>query len=95
MTDDSHFERYIPESNSEELVTPEEIKRHILCSGIYIVLEVLFELYVNDIIYLGQVYYTLVEERKKRGINNIAISRVEQISPFPYDLVCSLAIEDD
>lgn len=35
----------------------------------------------------GQVYYTLLEERKKREIKDIAISRVEQISPFPYDLV--------
>ncbi|KAF8494545.1 2-oxoglutarate dehydrogenase E1 component [Gautieria morchelliformis] len=35
----------------------------------------------------GQVYYTLLEERRKRGIRHIAISRVEQISPFPYDLI--------
>jgi hypothetical protein len=36
---------------------------------------------------LGQVYYALVQEREARGIKDIAISRVEQISPFPYDLV--------
>jgi 2-oxoglutarate dehydrogenase complex dehydrogenase (E1) component-like enzyme len=36
----------------------------------------------------GQVYYALVQERDSRGIKDIAISRVEQLSPFPYDLVC-------
>ena len=36
---------------------------------------------------LGQVYYTLVKEREARGIKDIAISRIEQLSPFPYDLV--------
>jgi 2-oxoglutarate dehydrogenase E1 component len=32
MVGDTHFERYLPET-SEELVRPEEIRRHILCSG--------------------------------------------------------------
>ena len=36
----------------------------------------------------GQVYYTLLQEREEKGINDVAISRVEQLSPFPYDLVC-------
>ncbi|KAF9231404.1 thiamine diphosphate-binding protein [Melanogaster broomeanus] len=35
----------------------------------------------------GQVYYTLVAERDSRGIKDLAISRVEQLSPFPYDLL--------
>ena len=38
-------------------------------------------------IILGQVYYTLLQEREEKGIKDVAISRVEQISPFPYDLV--------
>lgn len=38
----------------------------------------------------GQVYHTLLQEREAKGIKDIAISRVEQISPFPYDLVCPL-----
>lgn len=37
---------------------------------------------------VGQVYHTLLQEREAKGIKDIAISRVEQISPFPYDLVC-------
>ncbi len=32
----------------------------------------------------GQIYYDLVNERTKRGINDIAIVRVEQIAPFPF-----------
>ena len=36
---------------------------------------------------VGQVYHALLQERDDKGINDVAISRVEQISPFPYDLV--------
>lgn len=36
---------------------------------------------------LGQVNYMLLQEREKRGIKDIAISHIEQISPFPYDIV--------
>ena len=32
----------------------------------------------------GQVYYDLEAERKKRDIKDVAIIRVEQISPFPF-----------
>ena len=31
----------------------------------------------------GKVYYDLLEERRKRGIENVAIVRVEQLYPFP------------
>jgi 2-oxoglutarate dehydrogenase E1 component len=31
----------------------------------------------------GKVYYDLLEERRKRGIDNVAIVRVEQLYPFP------------
>ncbi|VDC00190.1 unnamed protein product [Peniophora sp. CBMAI 1063] len=65
MTEGTSFQRFIPET--QELVEPAQIKRHILCSG--------------------QVYYTLLAEREARGIKDIAISRVEQLSPFPYDMV--------
>jgi 2-oxoglutarate dehydrogenase E1 component len=67
MSAETTFQRYIPEPHPEGLVAPEEIRRHILCSG--------------------QVYYTLLKEREARGIHDVAISRLEQISPFPYDLV--------
>ncbi|KAH9971959.1 2-oxoglutarate dehydrogenase complex E1 component mitochondrial precursor [Lactifluus volemus] len=66
MVGDTNFKRYLPES-SEELVGPQDIRRHILCSG--------------------QVYHTLLQEREAKGIKDVAISRVEQISPFPYDLI--------
>eukprot|EP01135_Chromosphaera_perkinsii_P007575 Nk52_evm31s914 gene=Nk52_evmTU31s914 len=35
----------------------------------------------------GKVYYDLLKEREDRGIKDVAIARVEQLSPFPYDLV--------
>ncbi|KAA1473704.1 2-oxoglutarate dehydrogenase complex E1 component mitochondrial precursor [Dentipellis sp. KUC8613] len=66
MAGETHFQRYLPEA-SEDLVAPEQIRRHILCTG--------------------QVYYALLQAREERGIKDIAISRVEQLSPFPYDLV--------
>lgn len=35
----------------------------------------------------GKVYYDILKERSLRNIDNVAIARVEQISPFPFDLV--------
>lgn len=35
----------------------------------------------------SKVYYELDEERKKVNSNDLAICRVEQICPFPYDLI--------
>ncbi|EMD39728.1 2-oxoglutarate dehydrogenase complex E1 component mitochondrial precursor [Gelatoporia subvermispora B] len=67
MVGETHFQRYIPDSHPEDLVAPEQIRRHILCTG--------------------QVYQTLLQEREDKGIKDVVISRVEQISPFPYDLV--------
>jgi len=34
-----------------------------------------------------QVYYELDEERRKVEAKDIAICRVEQLCPFPYDLI--------
>uniref|UniRef100_K3WND9 2-oxoglutarate dehydrogenase, mitochondrial n=1 Tax=Globisporangium ultimum (strain ATCC 200006 / CBS 805.95 / DAOM BR144) TaxID=431595 RepID=K3WND9_GLOUD len=35
----------------------------------------------------GKIYYELAQEREERGIDNIALVRVEQIAPFPFDKV--------
>ncbi|CAI4227877.1 unnamed protein product [Auanema sp. JU1783] len=36
----------------------------------------------------GKVYYDLVAARKHLGLeNNVALARVEQLSPFPYDII--------
>jgi 2-oxoglutarate dehydrogenase E1 component len=35
----------------------------------------------------GKVYYNLLEERRKKNIENIAIARIEQLFPFPKDEV--------
>eukprot|EP01129_Flabellula_baltica_P014572 TRINITY_DN700_c0_g1_i3.p1 TRINITY_DN700_c0_g1~~TRINITY_DN700_c0_g1_i3.p1 ORF type:complete len:1000 (-),score=261.71 TRINITY_DN700_c0_g1_i3:30-3029(-) len=43
---------------------------------------------VNRVVFCsGKVYYDLYQEREKRGIKNVAIIRVEQLSPFPFDKV--------
>lgn len=40
---------------------------------------------VRKVVYCsGRVYYDLETERVKRGINDVAIVRVEQMSPFPF-----------
>ncbi|WVQ70209.1 oxoglutarate dehydrogenase (succinyl-transferring), E1 component [Kwoniella botswanensis] len=67
MTGDSVFQRYLPEPHPENLVEPEKIRRHVLCTG--------------------QVYFQLLKEREDKGINDVAISRIEQLSPLPYDLL--------
>jgi 2-oxoglutarate dehydrogenase E1 component len=35
----------------------------------------------------GQIYYELLGEREKRGLNNVALVRLEQIAPFAFDRV--------
>ena len=35
----------------------------------------------------GKVYYDLFEERQKRGINDVAIIRIEQLYPWPKDTI--------
>lgn len=39
----------------------------------------------------GNVYYDLVEQREKAGIKDVAIVRIEQIAPFPFDRVAEQA----
>ena len=43
----------------------------------------------------GKIYYDLLEERQKRGINNTAIIRVEQLYPFPHLLFNGLVKKYD
>jgi len=39
----------------------------------------------------GQIYYELLSEREKRGLNDVAIVRLEQIAPFPFDRIAQNA----
>ncbi|AFR93179.1 oxoglutarate dehydrogenase (succinyl-transferring), E1 component [Cryptococcus neoformans C23] len=41
----------------------------------------------RHILCTGQVYFQLLKEREERGINDVALSRLEQLSPLPYDLL--------
>jgi len=35
----------------------------------------------------GKVYYDLIEKRKALGVDDVAIARIEQLAPFPFDRV--------
>ena len=35
----------------------------------------------------GKIYYELLKQRSMRNVKDVALIRVEQISPFPFDLV--------
>jgi len=35
----------------------------------------------------GQIYYKLLAEREKRGRNDVALVRIEQIAPFAFDCI--------
>jgi len=43
---------------------------------------------VDRIVYCsGKIYYELLETRRKAKVRNVALIRLEQLSPFPFDLV--------
>jgi len=67
MTGNTSFQLYIPEPHPDHLDAPENITKHILCSG--------------------QVYYAALRAREQNKLTNIAISRIEQLNPFPYEQV--------
>jgi len=71
-----------PISSKEEFLEGKKFERMIEDSG-----EALCEPteVKRLIVCSGKIYYALEEERKRLGIDNVAISRVEQISPFPFD----------
>lgn len=47
---------------------------------------------VRRVVYCtGKIFYELLEEREKRNITDIAIIRVEQLAPFPWDKVAEEA----
>ena len=35
----------------------------------------------------GKIYFDLVDARAKRGVTDVAIMRIEQVAPFPFDYV--------
>jgi 2-oxoglutarate dehydrogenase E1 component len=47
---------------------------------------------VKRVVYCtGKIFFELLEEREKRNITDVAIIRVEQIAPFPWDKVAEEA----
>jgi 2-oxoglutarate dehydrogenase E1 component len=61
---EGHRFKKIFEDQNKELVTPDRVKKVILCSG--------------------QVFYDIEAARQKDNKNDIAVIRVEQLSPFPF-----------
>ena len=41
----------------------------------------------------GQIYYTLSRARRSRRIRDVILVRLEQIAPFPHDLVTQASIQ--
>lgn len=41
----------------------------------------------------GKVYYDLIATREKKEIKDIAICRVEQLAPFPFDRVSCIVFQ--
>ena len=41
----------------------------------------------RHILCTGQVYFQLLKEREDKKIDDVAISRLEQLSPLPYELL--------
>jgi 2-oxoglutarate dehydrogenase E1 component len=37
----------------------------------------------------GKVYYDIVETRREKGIDGIAVARIEQLNPYPADAVAA------
>lgn len=90
MVGETRFERFIPET-STEVVADDQVKRVILCSGSSRCFPFptvpRLQLTLSLLALTGQVYQTLLKEREDRKINDVILCRVEQISPFPYDMV--------
>jgi 2-oxoglutarate dehydrogenase E1 component len=84
------------------IMTPKSLLRHKLCvstldsmgagTRFYRVLAETENLVADAkvrrvILCSGKVYYDLFEERAKRGINDVAIVRIEQLYPWPKDAI--------
>lgn len=58
---------------------------YVLRIGIHCFLNMPFIIII--VLYSSQVYYELDDQRTKVDAKDVAICRVEQLCPFPYDLV--------
>ncbi|KAF8395071.1 hypothetical protein HHK36_019011 [Tetracentron sinense] len=86
----TRFKRLIKDQNDHSDLE-EGIRRLVLCSGkgtLKIFYKLDIDAWLLDLPLGGShVYYELDEERKKINGKDIAICRVEQLFPFPYDLI--------
>ena len=75
MAPGTHFKRLIPESSATIYKLGGEANANVK----------------RLVLCSGKIYYELEEARRAAGIVDIAIARVEQLSPFPMDLVAKHA----
>ena len=61
------FTRVYSETFPDEIHSPKDVKRLVLCTG--------------------KIYYELLENRRKENVKDVALIRVEQLAPFPFDLI--------
>lgn len=71
MTGSTYFQRYIPEDHPAEGEFTLVEPQHIR----------------THVLCTGQIYYALLQARELNNVRDVAISRVEQLNPFPWDLV--------
>lgn len=84
MAEGTRFKRLIPEREPDKLVDDDEIRRLVFCSGAF---------YYDLIGANGEIEKQISghghteREDGGRGANDVAIVTLEQIAPFPFDLV--------
>ena len=78
------FKRLIPERNPEALVADEKVRRIVFCSGAF---------YYDLIGSNGEIEKKILDNGNdsrsdgSRGTDDVAVVTIEQIAPFPFDLV--------
>merc|ERR1719175_267509 len=73
------------------IMTPKSLLRHPECKSSFDRLLPGTE-FKRVIFCTGKVYYDLIKERRERGLEDkIAIITIEQISPFPFDIMKKVA----
>ena len=85
MSPKSLLRHRLGKSPIEDLATGTSFHRYIADTGDGLVPEP--DKMRKLILCSGKVYFDLLLEREKLGVTDVAISRVEQISPFPFDHV--------
>lgn len=73
----------IIEEDGKASEDPSKVERLVFCTGLCLI-----SIHGVFLEFPGKVYYDIIADRKKAGLDEkIAVTRVEQLAPFPYDLI--------